>query len=224
MYQGNKSKNKSHYAHCAELLTAFRRRHIERLAGLFALLCVNIYFHVLTFSAKYGGYSFEMAKAFDLPLTDLPFAMGVVSATCSLALLFIAFFAEVKRPKLMIPFYLIAIPATVFDLIHWSIGIVIGIMYATQVIDNMRYRWVEKQPGFPHFNERLDEQLLTKQLASTYTNKSAPETNWQSGWETIGDPEDNNTWDGDVLNLDAIAKYINLDDEEEAAEQDETEL
>lgn len=212
VYQGNNEKDKSHYARCLTLLTAFRIRHIKRLVALFALLCVNIYFHVLTFGVKYGGASFAQARAFELPLSDLPFAMGVVSATCSLVLLFLAFFAEVKRPKLLIPFFLIAAAATYLDLIHWAIGAVIILVYVFQIVDNVKFKWVEKQPGYPHFNERLDDQIKTFaaiHALDELARKNVPE------WEIPEDREDDDTWDGDVLNLDAIAQYIGLDDEDE---------
>lgn len=162
----------SHYAHCRTLLAKFKRNHIWRLAVLAGILVLNFYVHVLTFGVKYGGPSFEEAKALERGVSMLPFGMGMATLICSIVALVLAVFAEVKRPKLLFILMGLILLCAFADFIHWLLAGIILVVFATQIKDVMNYRWVKEQPGWPHFSERLDEQLENREYKPVYDAES----------------------------------------------------
>ncbi|MDE5564866.1 MAG: hypothetical protein K2I93_06900, partial [Oscillospiraceae bacterium] len=93
-------------------------------------------------------------------VSHLAFGMGMLTLIFSLACLVLALFGDHHHPKLCFALIILLVLGGVTDCYQWMLASVMVLMYLAAIPEYRKMRWILKQPGYPYFNERFQEQLL----------------------------------------------------------------
>ncbi|MBR3630026.1 MAG: hypothetical protein IKN55_06095 [Oscillospiraceae bacterium] len=88
----------------------------------------------------------------------LAFGMGILALLFSLGTLALAFFGTQERTKLYICLLVEIVLAVLAGCYHWVFGGVLLLMFLLAIPEYKKMPWIMKQPGYPYFNERFEEQ------------------------------------------------------------------
>lgn len=93
-------------------------------------------------------------------VSHLAFGMGILTLLLSIACLLLALFGDHQHPKLYFTLIALLVIGGVIDCYQWIIALLMVLLYLTALPEYRKMRWILKQPGYPYFNERFQEQLL----------------------------------------------------------------
>lgn len=93
-------------------------------------------------------------------VSHLAFGMGMLTLLLSLVCLILALFGDHQHPKLYAALIVLLIIGGVTDCYHWLITALMVCPYLFAIPEYRKMNWILKQPGYPYFNERFQEQLL----------------------------------------------------------------
>ncbi len=91
-------------------------------------------------------------------ISNMAYGMSVLSVLISIMTIILALFSESHYLKCFIALLISIIMGVVINCYHLAFGIVLLIIWLTAVPEFKMMNWIKKQPGYPHFNERFDEQ------------------------------------------------------------------
>lgn len=126
------------------------------------ILFSNCYFHVITLPILYYG---DYERIFALLWGSFAFLINLV-------IFLTAFFAEAKRLKLVIMLLILILVSSVIGFLHLYAGIALGLLFLSQLPECMKMRWLERQQGYPYFNERYQQQIDLKRMTSEFMDNS----------------------------------------------------
>lgn len=148
--------NTSHYARCRTLMIRFRHMHRIRNFLTSVILFSNCYFHVITLPMLYYQ---EYDRVYGL-------FWGSFAYVVNLIILITGFSTIADRLRQLILLLLLIAGATVIGFLHPYAGAALGWVYLTQIPESFKMRWIQRQQGYPYFNERYQRQEEDKQLAA----------------------------------------------------------
>ena len=169
MKKGNKyyRTNTSHYAKCRTLMLRFRSMHRIRFFLTSVILFANCYFHVITLPILYYGDTDRVSALL----------WGSFAFLINLVIFVTAFFADSKRLKLILMLLVLILASSVIGFLHLYAGIALGLLFVSQIPECMKMRWVQRQQGYPYFNERYQQQIDLKRMTSQFVDDyDTPET------------------------------------------------
>ncbi len=91
-------------------------------------------------------------------VSHLAFGMGMLTLIFSLASLILALFGDHHHPKLYYVLIALLVIGGVTDCYHWLLASLMVLMYLIAIPEYRKMNWIIRQPGYPYFNERFDEQ------------------------------------------------------------------
>ena len=154
--------NTSHYARCRTLMLRFKNMHRIRFFLTSVILFSNCYFHVITLPILYYG-DYDRISAL---------LWGSFAFLINLVIFLTAFFAEAKRLKLIIMLLVLILVSSVIGFLHLYAGIALGLLFLSQLPECMKMRWIQRQQGYPYFNERYQQQMDLKRMTSQFIGDS----------------------------------------------------
>ena len=154
--------NTSHYARCRTLMLKFKNRHRLRFFLTSVIMFANCYFHVITLPALYYQ---ENDRIYGL-------LWGVFGFLVNLIIFITAFCASAERRRLLTLLLILIALASVINFLHPYAGIALGIIYLTQIPEGMKMKWIQKQQGYPYFNERYQLQEDYKRMTADCIEES----------------------------------------------------
>ena len=134
-----------HYSKCKTLLERYNRHIRIRLVIMAILLMAGIYV---------TAYDFSLMKM----LLTIMFSVGVLA---------LAFFQTMEQLWLYLVL-LAAIAVGTFSGILTNVGFAELVLYLTAIPAYRKFKWIREQPGYPHFSERLDEQMAHREYEPEY--------------------------------------------------------
>ncbi len=144
-------KDTSHYDKCRTLMNIHKNNHQKRFLFFAILILLNLYL-AISLPVKY-----HLSLIYGQFLQGVMF--GVFAFIYSVVLLVLMLFAVPEKPKLLVLVILLIISGIMLDFIHLIAGIPMLILCFLQIPECRQALWIQKQEGYPHFNERFDEQM-----------------------------------------------------------------
>ncbi len=157
--------NTSHYAKCRTLMVQFKSRHRIRLFLTSVILFANCYFHVITLPILYYG---DLDRGSAL-------LWGIFAFLINLVIFVTVFFTSAERLKLVCLLLMLILVGTIIGFLHPAAGITLGLLFLSQLPECMKMRWIQKQQGYPYFNERYEQQMNLKRTADDFILKEDEE-------------------------------------------------
>ncbi|MBR0485370.1 MAG: hypothetical protein IJJ69_11455 [Oscillospiraceae bacterium] len=154
--------NTSHYAKCRTWMLRLKHMHRIRFFLTSVILFANCYFHVITLPILYYG---DIDRISALLWGSFAFLINLV-------ILLTAFFAEAKKLKLILMLLVLILVSSVIRFLHLYAGIALGLLFLSQIPECMKMRWLERQQGYPYFNERYQQQIDLKRMTSEFMDNS----------------------------------------------------
>ena len=141
----------SHYDKCRTLMNVHKTHHQKRVLIFSLLTLMNMYFSITlpithNLSLLYGTAAYGLI-------------FGFFSILYSAGILALVFFATPEKPKLLLLAGLLTILGMIIGIVNLFIGIAMLIVCVSQIPDSKQAVWIQKQEGYPYFNERFDEQM-----------------------------------------------------------------
>lgn len=135
----------SHYQKCQAMMRSIEKHNTIRTVSALILLFLNIPMAITPLATRYG-------------IVFVLFALLYTAGT------FISFlFAVPETPKFCaIPTVLILL-GIISGWIFFPLAFLLLILLLWVLPDYKKLKWLEEQPGYPHFNTRFDEQMQTFQ-------------------------------------------------------------
>ncbi len=150
----------SHYARCRTLMLRYKNMHRIRFFLTCVILFANCYFHVITLPILHYA---DLDRATAL-------LWGMFAFVINLVIFVTAFCASAEKLKLVYLLLVLIILGSVIGFLHPYAGIALGIIFLSQLPECMKMRWIQKQQGYPYFNERYQRQVDVKIAKSQYIN------------------------------------------------------
>ena len=88
----------------------------------------------------------------------LAYGYGILALLFSGGTLALAFFGTQEHTKLYIALLIEIVLAMLAGCYHWATGVVLLGMFLLAIPEYKKMPWIMKQPGYPYFNERFEEQ------------------------------------------------------------------
>ncbi len=144
-------KDTSHYDKCRTLMNVHKTHHNTRMIFFAVVILLNLYLSI-ALPVKY-----HLSLIYGNFLQGVTF--GIFAVLYSVLLLVLLLFAVPEKPKLLALAILLIISGILLDFIYLITGIPLLIACATEIPECKQALWIKKQEGYPHFNERFDEQM-----------------------------------------------------------------
>ncbi|MBR1554834.1 MAG: hypothetical protein IJ644_05490 [Oscillospiraceae bacterium] len=141
----------SHYDRCRTLMNVHKTHHQKRVIIFSLLALMNMYFSITlpithNLTLLYGTAAYGLI-------------FGFFSILYSAGILALVFFGTPEKPKLLLLSGLLTILGIILGVVNLLIGICMLIVCISQIPDSKQALWIQKQEGYPYFNERFDEQM-----------------------------------------------------------------
>jgi len=144
-------KDTSHYDKCRTLLNIHKTHHKTRVIIFSFLTLMNMYFAITL------PITHNLSLIYGTALYG--FLFGGFAVLYSIGIFALIWFAVPEKPKFLILAGLLIILGMTISIINLIIGIAMLIVCISQIPDCKQALWIQKQEGYPHFNERFDEQM-----------------------------------------------------------------
>ncbi|MBE6876112.1 MAG: hypothetical protein E7496_05195 [Ruminococcus sp.] len=141
----------SHYDKCRTLMNIHKARHQKRTIFFSVLTLMNLYL-AIALPVKY-----HLSLIYGNFLSGITFGLFVFIYGAGLLALLL--FSIPEKPKLLILTILLIISGIMLNFIHLIVGIPMLVICLSQIPDCRQAVWIQKQDGYPYFNERFDEQM-----------------------------------------------------------------
>ena len=141
----------SHYDKCRTLMNLHKTHHRTRLMIFAFLTLLNMYFCI----------TLPITHHLTLLYGTAPYGLifGLFSILYSAGILALLFFGTPEKPKLLLLAGLLTILGMILGIVNLIIGICMLIVCISQIPECRQAVWIQKQDGYPYFNERFNEQM-----------------------------------------------------------------
>lgn len=148
----------SHYDKCRTMMKTHEKHHKTRLIISSFIILFNSFF-LITLPVTFGL------------IYTYGFSFGMVAFVYGIGILALMLFAVPEKPKFLILAGLLTIAGMIIGIVHLIFGILLLIVCITQIPECRQALWMQKQPGYPYFNERFDDQMQVfgKEYQSAHT-------------------------------------------------------
>lgn len=137
----------AHYDKCRTMMLTHKRHHLKRAVLVAILMLMNAFISIIRVPITYGTpYLYG-------------FFLGIVIFLYCAVTVVIGFFAVPEKPKLLIITCLLILGGLLDGWIALYFGIPMLMLFLWQIPEAKQAVWLKTQTGYPHFNERFDEQM-----------------------------------------------------------------
>ncbi|MDE5754926.1 MAG: hypothetical protein K2H89_10360, partial [Oscillospiraceae bacterium] len=137
----------SHYDKCRTMMIKHKKNHLLRIGLVAFLMLINAYVKVVRSPIDQGR----------LYLWGFFFGVGIL-IYCVITLV-IGLFAVPEKPKLLAATCILLFIGIIGEWLAPYLGIPMLLIFLWQIPEAKQAIWIKQQEGYPHFNERLTEQM-----------------------------------------------------------------
>ena len=137
----------SHYDKCRTMMITHQNHAKIRNYAMMFLVFLSI---VTTAVPMAGVYGVAGATGF---------MFGILGCLYNIGVLILTMFAIPTRPKVCAGAMASVLIGMLMTCIFWILGIPMLIVIGTLIPECRQSAWLQKQEGYPHFNERFSEQM-----------------------------------------------------------------